>query len=61
MLLEKATETSLLVDAKGVKLEIPYEQIKRANLETDISKVKETKVESESQAELEVEIDEDVE
>lgn len=61
VLLEKATETSLLVDAKGVKIEIPYEQIKRANLETDISKVKEIKIESEAQAELEVEIDEDIE
>jgi ribosome maturation factor RimP len=40
VLLEKASDTGLVVDAKGVKIEIPYEQIKKANLETDINKVK---------------------
>ncbi len=55
VLLEKATDTSLFVDAKGVKIEIPYEQIKKANLETDINKVKQTSVDSEA----EVEIDEE--
>lgn len=40
VLLEKATDTGLVVDAKGVKIEIPYEQIKKANLETDINKIK---------------------
>lgn len=41
VLLEKATESGLIVDAKGgVKVEIPYEQIKKANLETDINKIK---------------------
>jgi ribosome maturation factor RimP len=42
VLLVSASETGLLVDAKGVKIDIPYEQIKKANLETDISKVRET-------------------
>lgn len=40
VLLVSASETGLVVDAKGVKIDIPYEQIKKANLETDISKVK---------------------
>lgn len=55
VLLDKATEASLFVDAKGVKIEIPYEQIKKANLETDISKVKQIKTD----AEAEVEVDEE--
>ena len=38
-----ADDAGLVVDAKGVKVEVPYEQIKRANLETDINKVKNTK------------------
>jgi ribosome maturation factor RimP len=33
--------TSIVVDAKGVKVEVPFEQIKKANLETDINKIKE--------------------
>lgn len=40
VLLVSASEAGLVVDAKGVKIDIPYEQIKKANLETDISKVK---------------------
>lgn len=38
--LEKTLETGLLIDAKGVKIEIPFLQIKKANLETDINKSK---------------------
>ncbi|MBC7430372.1 MAG: hypothetical protein H7336_17290 [Bacteriovorax sp.] len=61
VLLENATDTGLIVDAKGgVKIEIPYEQIKRANLETDISKVKPMNADSEGEIEApEVEVDED--
>ena len=40
VLLVSASESGLVVDAKGVKIDIPYEQIKKANLETDISKIK---------------------
>lgn len=57
VLLEKADDKSLLVDAKGTKIEIPYEQIKKANLETDINKVKQTK-EDENLAEVEVDEEE---
>jgi ribosome maturation factor RimP len=35
--LVSATDTEVVVDAKGAIVEIPYEQIKKANLETDIS------------------------
>ncbi|MBC7714965.1 MAG: hypothetical protein H7177_16585 [Rhizobacter sp.] len=61
VLLDKATDTGLIVDAKGgVKIEIPYEQIKRANLETDISKVKQMQADGEAEAGLpEVEVDEE--
>lgn len=55
VLLDKATDTSLLVDVKGMKIEIPYEQIKKANLETDINKVKQTSVDGEA----EIEVDEE--
>lgn len=33
----EAKEESIVVDAKGVKVEIPYTQIKKANLETDFN------------------------
>lgn len=33
----EVTDESLIVDAKGVKIEIPYTQIKKANLETDFN------------------------
>ena len=57
VLLVKASESSLLVDVKGgMTVEIPYEQIKKANLETDISKMKEAKTDG-LVAEVEVEID----
>jgi ribosome maturation factor RimP len=36
--LVSSTESGVVVDAKGSIVEIPYEQIKKANLETDISK-----------------------
>ncbi len=58
VLLDKATDSSLFVDAKGVKVEIPYEQIKKANLETDINKVKQTSVEGEAEIEVDEEEDE---
>lgn len=31
-------EDGILIDAKGVQIEVPFEQIKKANLETDINK-----------------------
>ena len=34
----KALDDSIVFDAKGVEVEIPYTQIKKANLETDINK-----------------------
>jgi ribosome maturation factor RimP len=58
VLLVKADEQGLLVDAKGVKVEIPYEQIKKANLETDISKVKQTTDTGEAEVEVDEEEDE---
>lgn len=33
----EADEQKVIIDAKGVKIEVPYEQIKKANLETDIN------------------------
>lgn len=38
--LVSADETGIVVDAKGSMVQIPYEQIKKANLETDINKIK---------------------
>ena len=35
-----ATDTGLVIDVKGCEISIPYEQIKKANLETDINSVK---------------------
>lgn len=35
-----ADDTKIVVDAKGSEVEIPYEQIKKANLETDINNYK---------------------
>ena len=58
VLLEKATDTKLLVDVKGVKIEIPYEQIKKANLETDINKMKQNSPDSEAEIEVDEEEDE---
>lgn len=37
----EVNELGIVADAKGVKVEIPFEQIKKANLETDISNHKE--------------------
>lgn len=37
----EADEDGIWIDAKGVRVNIPYEQIKKANLETDISNHKE--------------------
>ncbi len=34
-------ENGIVVDAKGCVLEVPFEQIKKANLETDLSNIKE--------------------
>lgn len=57
VLLEKATDSGLIVNAKdGVKVEIPYEQIKKANLETDINKIKQL---PEDATGAEVEVDEE--
>jgi ribosome maturation factor RimP len=54
--LVKATDSELVVEFKGgFKIEIPYEQIKKANLETDISKVKQTSITIEAEAELDIE------
>lgn len=50
--LVSADDNGIVVDAKGVKVELPYEQIKRANLETDINKVRNTK-DAEVDSELE--------
>ena len=58
VLLDKATDTKLLVDVKGVKIEIPYEQIKKANLETDINKMKHNSPDSEAEVEIDEEEDE---
>jgi ribosome maturation factor RimP len=35
--LESVSERGVVVEAKGVKVEIPFEQIKKANLETDFN------------------------
>ncbi|MGZ3807667.1 MAG: hypothetical protein ACXVCE_06240 [Bacteriovorax sp.] len=35
--LKEAKEDSLVIDAKGVQVEVPYTQIKKANLETDFN------------------------
>lgn len=49
--LVSVSDTGVVVDAKGVQVEIPFEQIKKANLETDINKVrkesKEVEIDSE--------------
>jgi ribosome maturation factor RimP len=37
----EADEDGIWIDAKGVRIQVPYEQIKKANLETDISNHKE--------------------
>jgi ribosome maturation factor RimP len=58
LLLVKASETGLLVDAKGILMEIPYDQIKRANLETDINKVQEMNMDASADSVAEVEVDE---
>lgn len=58
VLLDKATDTKLLVDVKGIKIEIPYEQIKKANLETDINKMKHNSPDSEAEVEIDDEEDE---
>lgn len=50
--LVSASDEGVVIDAKGVKVEVPYEQIKRANLETDINKVRNTK-DAEVDSELE--------
>ena len=42
--LVKADDESIVVDAKGVEIEIPYTQIKKANLETDINNYQAEKV-----------------
>jgi ribosome maturation factor RimP len=58
VVLTNVTETGLTVEIKsGIKIEIPYVQIKKANLETDISKIKETTIEGEAP---EVEVDEEI-
>jgi ribosome maturation factor RimP len=33
----EATDSGIVVDARGVKIELPYTQIKKANLETDFN------------------------
>ncbi|MBP9680782.1 MAG: hypothetical protein KBD76_05220 [Bacteriovorax sp.] len=33
----EASDEGIIVDAKGVKVEVPYSQIKKANLETDFN------------------------
>jgi len=38
--LESVDDHGINVDAKGVKIFIPYEQIKKANLEADLNKIK---------------------
>ena len=52
--LVSASDEGIVIDAKGVKVEVPYEQIKRANLETDINKIRNTK-DAEVDSELETE------
>lgn len=52
--LVSASDEGVVIDAKGVKVEVPYEQIKRANLETDINKIRNTK-DAEVDSELETE------
>jgi len=39
--LQEVNEQAIVADVKGVQIEIPFEQIKKANLETDISNHKE--------------------
>lgn len=42
--LVSADEEGLVIDTKGAHVNVPYEQIKKANLETDISKVKDVEI-----------------
>lgn len=56
--LVSANEEGLIVDAKGSEIAIPYSQIKKANLETDINKVREKVADNDATDEELIELEE---